>query len=193
MHKKILIILGHPDNSSLCGAISDTYEAGAISAKHKVRRLNLGELKFDPILHNGYNKIQELEPHLKQAQKDIIWANHIVIVFPIWWGLYPAILKGFFDRTFLPGFSFKYTGKYSWDKLLPNKTARLIATSGGPSFYYKYFAKAPALKALKITTLKFCGISPVHTTLFGSIRKSLDSKRIEKILSKVKHLGTQGK
>ncbi|MBD3281571.1 flavodoxin family protein [Candidatus Uhrbacteria bacterium] len=190
--KKILIILGHPDSASFCAGIADSYEQGAKSAKHKIKRLNLGDIKFDPILHHGYNKIQELEPDLKQAQKDIKWAKHIVIITPIWWGLYPAILKGFIDRVFLPGFSFKYTGKFTWDKLLPNRSGRIITTSGGPALYYKYIVHAPALKALKSTTLNFCGISPVKTTMFGSIRKTTNPKRIEKILAKVKTLGAKG-
>lgn len=191
--KKILIILGHPDSRSFCAGIADSYEQGAKSAKYKIRRINLGDIKFDPILHHGYNQIQELEQDLKQAQKDIKWADHLVWIFPNWWGAYPAIMKGFIDRALLPGFGFKYTGKYSHKKLLPHKTAHIISTMGGPVLYYRWFLGAPAIRALKKVTLEFCGIRPIKTTMFGGIRKSTNPKRIEKILNKIKTLGSEGK
>jgi NAD(P)H dehydrogenase (quinone) len=191
--KKILIVLGHPDTASLCGAIADSYEKGAKRSKFKVKRINLGSLKFDPILHNGYSKIQPLEPSLIKAQKDIIWANHIVFIFPCWWSSLPAILKGFLDRAFLPGFSFKYTGTYTWNRLLKNKSSRIITTMGGPNFYQLSIFQNPAIKALKKGTLEFCGIKPVRVTAFGSIRKSMNTKRVEKILAFTKKLGTKGK
>ncbi|MBU2566427.1 NAD(P)H-dependent oxidoreductase [Patescibacteria group bacterium] len=191
--KKILIILGHPDSKSFCGGLADAYESGAKQSKFQIKRINLGKLKFDPILHNGYNKIQILEPDLVKAQKDISWADHIVWIFPSWWSLYPAIMKGFIDRIFLPGFSFKYTGSYTWNRLLPNKTSRIIMTMGGPAFYYNLFIGAPAIQALKKGTLEFCGIKPVYTTLIGQIRKNTDKTRIAKIISQINKLGIHGK
>ena len=191
--KKILIILGHPDSKSFCGAIADEYQKSAKTSGHQIKRINIGDLKFDPILHHGYKKIQTLEPDLKKSQKDIAWAEHIVWIFPSWWSLYPAIMKGFIDRIFLPGFSFKYTGPYTWNRLLPNKTSRIIMTMGGPLLYYKYVIDSPAIQALKEGTLKFCGITPVYTTMFGNIRKSLSPKRAQKILKKINILGNKGK
>ena len=100
MRKRVLVILGHPSEASLCGAIANAYLKGAQAAEHEVRFLSLGKLKFDPILRDGYNTIQALEPDLVAAQESIAWAEHIVFVYPIWWGSIPAILKGFFDRWY---------------------------------------------------------------------------------------------
>ena len=95
--------------------------------------LRLGELVFDPVLHNGYSDIQALEPDLLSAQSDILWATHLVFVFPIWWGGIPALMKGFLDRIFLPGFAFKYrAGKTFPDKLLQGRTAHLLVTLDTP-------------------------------------------------------------
>jgi len=108
MKVNILVILGHPDTNSFCGSLTKAYIDSAKASGSEVRELQLGKLEFDPILWNGYNKIQELEPDLAKAQELILWSNHIVFVYPNWWGAMPALMKGFFDRVFLPGFAFKY-------------------------------------------------------------------------------------
>ena len=132
--KKIFIIVGHPDKEpTLNFALADSYEKGARDAGHEVRRTNISELTFDPVLHQGYKVTQELEPDLKKAQVDMKWADHYFIVYPNWWAAMPSLLKGFFDRIWLPGFAFRFNDKYPflWKKLLKGKTARVIITTDG--------------------------------------------------------------
>ncbi|HUO50064.1 MAG TPA: NAD(P)H-dependent oxidoreductase [Candidatus Paceibacterota bacterium] len=136
--KKVFILLGNPDKSGMCGKLADAYEAGAREGGHDVQRLNIGEMHFDPILHNGYRAIQELEPDLKRFQELMSWADHVVIVYPVWWTDMPAILKGLFDRAWLPGSAFRYIKMKNghrtmfWHRLYKGKTARTILTSGTP-------------------------------------------------------------
>ena len=119
--RRIFILLGHPDNDSLNFTLADQYQRGAESAGHEVRRMNISEMKFDPILHNGYRLIQELEPDLVSFQENMRWCDHFVVFYPSWWSTMPAILKGLFDRVWLPGFAFKFTGDFTWQKLLKGK------------------------------------------------------------------------
>jgi len=175
---RTLIILGHPDKNSFCARLADAYETGAKEKGGDVMRINLIDLKFDPILRSGYTRSQNLEPDLIEAQRLIKWANHLVFVFPVWWSAPPALLKGFIDRVFLPGFAFKYRENSSmWDKLLTAKSSRLIITSDAPVawLYFAYFH--PAVNMMKKATLEFCGIGPIAVTSFGSIKNTDDKKR----------------
>lgn len=175
---RTLIILGHPDKNSFCGALADSYEKGAREKGGEVERLNLGKLNFDPILRLGYKEEQKLEADLVKSQRLIKWASHIVIIYPVWWSGPPALLKGFIDRVFLPGFAFKAReNSASWDKLLKDKSARLIITSDAPSWwlYAAYFH--PALNMMKKATLEFCGVTPVDVTSFGMIKKASEEKK----------------
>jgi putative NADPH-quinone reductase len=148
-HKKknITILMGHPDSEeTLSGEMATMYEEAAKRAGHLVRRFNLGKLKFDPILHKGYKEIQALEPDLKLLQEAIQWADHFVIIYPNWWGTMPALLKGLFDRVWLPGFAFNMRKNskgeliLGWKKRLKGKTARVFVLSGShPLLLWLFF------------------------------------------------------
>jgi putative NADPH-quinone reductase len=190
--KKILIIQGHPGKKSLCASLARAYYDEAQKSGYTVKLLELVDLKFDLSLYVGYKSAQTLEPDLVLAQQSIQEADHLVFVFPNWWGMMPALLKGFIDRTFLPGFAFKYREKSPLpEKLLKNKTARIIITMDSPPWYYKWFRNAPGLHALKKGTLEFSGISPVKSTLLGPVRKAPQT-RIDSFLKIVRNLGSKG-
>ncbi|MCU1755717.1 MULTISPECIES: NAD(P)H-dependent oxidoreductase [Pseudomonas] len=178
MSKRVLIILGHPSTDSFCGAIATCYFEAATQAGREVRIMQLGALNFDPVLHEGYNQIQTLEQDLLDAQADIMWAEHLVFVFPLWWGGVPALLKGFIDRTFLPGFAFKYRqGKVFPDKLLKGRTAHLLVAMDTAPWYYKWVYWMPGLHQMRKHTLAFCGIKPLTTLMFGPVLTSTTTQR----------------
>ena len=191
--KNILIINGHPDKESFCFALAESYKMGAYKTNANIKLIHLVDLKFDPILTYGYRKISELEPDLVQMQQDILWANHLVFVYPNWWATFPALLKGFIDRVFVPGFAFKYRENSPfWDKLLKGKTARLIVTMDTPSWYYWLINRRPGHNAMKIGVLEFCGIKPVNISVFSPIKSSDEAKR-KKWLDQAKVLGENQK
>lgn len=178
MSKRILVVLGHPSSDSFCAALTDTYVKAATEAGNEVRLLNLPALDFDPVLHEGYKEIQALEPDLLDAQKQILWADHLTFVYPIWWGGIPALLKGFVDRVFLPGFAFKYRSDSAFpDKLLKGRTAHLLVTMDTPPWYYRWIYRMPGLHQMRKTTLAFCGIKPTRTLTFGPMLGSTPAQR----------------
>jgi NAD(P)H dehydrogenase (quinone) len=187
--KKILIINGHPDKDSYIFALAEAYKKGANLSGALVKEIIIRDLCFNPNLQYGYRKMTELEPDLIESQNNIKWAEHLVILFPVWWGSMPAIMKGFIDRVFLPGFAFKmrYNSVW-WDKLLTNKSARIISTLDQPAWYYFFIYRQPSNNAMKKSLLKFIGINPVKVTTIGPIRLSKDTYR-NNYLNKVERLG----
>ncbi len=175
---RVLIVLGHPDGESLCAALAGRYAQAAREAGHAVQVLRLGELAFDPILHQGYRSVQALEPDLVHAQASLRWAEHTVWVYPIWWGSVPALLKGFLDRVFLPGFAFKFRpGKSLPDPLLDGRTAHLLVTMDTPPWYFRWVYRAPGLHQMARTTLAFCGIRPTATLALGPVLGATPTRR----------------
>ncbi|PWJ44750.1 NAD(P)H-dependent oxidoreductase [Sediminitomix flava] len=187
--KNILIINGHPDKQSYNRALAEAYQKGAEEGKANIDLINLGELDFDPILRYGYRQRVDLEPDLLDAIEKLKKADHLVWVFPMWWYSTPAILKGFIDRTFLPGITYELVeGKPLPKKLLKGKTARMIVTADSPKWYEKLFMGSPLINQFKKGTLEFCGVKPVKLTYIAPIKDSSDAFR-EKWLNKVKELG----
>jgi len=190
MKKNTLVILGHPDTNSFCGSLTKAYIDSARASGSEVRELQLGELKFDPILWNGYNKIQQLEPDLIKAQELIQWSNHIVFVYPNCWGTIPALMKGFFDRVFLPGFAFKYHNASLPEKLLSGRTAHLMVTMDTPVWYYRWIYRSPGHNEMKRAILEFCGIKVVKISEFAPVKDSSQQQR-DKWIAKAKSLGSK--
>ena len=185
--KKIFILLGNEDKDSFSGALADSYEEGARAAGHEVRRLNIGDLSFDPLLHKGYKVIQELEDDLLRVQRLMRWAEHVVIFYPNWWGTMPAILKGMFDRMFLPGFAFRFrkTGilkSVRWEKLLRGRSATVCITMNYKPIVARLLFGDNSNEITR-NILGFAGFSPVHLMKFGPVEKILPEKR-EAILQK---------
>ncbi|MFO0942552.1 MAG: NAD(P)H-dependent oxidoreductase [Pirellulales bacterium] len=190
---KILIIDGHPFEHSFCRALADSYYDGATQAGHEATLFRLREKSFDPILRTGYKQQQELEPDLQLAQALIKDCQHLMIVCPIWWGGPPALLKGFMDRTFLPGFAFKYRSKSMlWDKFLKGRTARIVVTSDAPSWWMRFVIGDSTVRVIRDATLKFVGISPVKVTRIGKVKWLSQTER-ERLIEKTNRLGLRGR
>lgn len=186
---RILLINGHPDHESFCTGLTNAYIEGAETKNVQVKSIHLSHTEFNLNLKFGYRKRTELEDDLLQAQELIRWADHLVVVYPTWWGTMPAILKGFFDRVFLPGFAFKYRENSPlWDKLLTGKSARLIVTMDTPAWYNRLVYRHAGHRVMKHNILQFCGIKPVRITEIGPVKGS-SAERREAWIEKVRRLG----
>ncbi|MCB9813910.1 NAD(P)H-dependent oxidoreductase [Candidatus Nomurabacteria bacterium] len=175
--KNIVVICGHPDPDTFTGAILDHYQVAAEDAGHHVVRFNLGHMNFDPILHKGYKEIQQLEPDLVALQDAIREADHVVIGYPNWWCTMPAILKGLFDRIWLPGFAFNFNKETKKiEQHLKGKTARVYVLSGSHSPFKTWWKFGDYTNEIQYGILEFAGISTQVTT-FGPCERIEDSVR----------------
>jgi NAD(P)H dehydrogenase (quinone) len=185
--KKIVVINGHPDQNSFNSTIAHSYINSAFEAGSEVRYIAIGAMDFNPNLQFGYKQRMELEPDLLNALNDIKWSEHQVWIHPIWWLGMPAIMKGFFDRAFLPGITFRSNKGFS-EGLLNGKTGRIITTAGDLSEDdYEEIYKSSGLVQLKNGILEYCGVSSIQSNFIGPLYE-LDESDRKKWIDKIADL-----
>jgi putative NADPH-quinone reductase len=194
MTRRILILQGHPDatHPHFCHALADAYVAGAEAAGHEVRRLDIATLEFPLLRSKAEWDEGPLPTVLTAAQADIGWAEHLVLLFPLWLGGMPALMKGFLEQVARPGFAMsRFTEGELPKKLLAGRSARVVVTMGMPALVYRWYFRAHSLKALERNILGFVGIAPIHETLVGTV-EGLSDKQREAWLGKLRRLGREG-
>ncbi|WP_312557947.1 NAD(P)H-dependent oxidoreductase [Empedobacter brevis] len=186
--KKIVVTNGHPNKESFNSAIAHSYITSALSLGSQVRYIAIGELDFNPNLQFGYQQRMELEPELVKALEDIQWSEHQVWIHPVWWLGMPAIMKGFFDRAFLPGITFKHNKEGESEGLLKGKTGRIITTAGDLSIEeYEEVYKSSGLVQLKKGILEYCGVSSIQSDFIGPLSE-LDEEDRKEWIEEMKNL-----
>ena len=188
--RKILIVDGHPDPNParFVHALADAYARGA--ARHSVRRLELAELDI-PFLRGADEWMTgQPSPAIAAAQSDIAWADHLVILYPLWLGDVPALLKAFLEQVMRPGFALQYREHGLPKKLLAGRSARVVVTMGMPAFFYRLVYGAHSVKSLERNVLKFVGIKPVARTIIGGVSDDPDTCR--EWLDEMEALGKAG-
>ena len=193
MLRRIVIIQGHPDpqGGHFGHALADAYARGAAATGHTVQRIGVAQLDF-PLLpnlaewHDG-----PLPAGLRDARDAIAGADHLVLIFPLWLGTMPALLKAFLEQVLRPGFALIYEGYRFPQKGLAGKSARVVVTIGMPVFWYRWFFRPTGGRGLERSILGFCGIEPVRETLIG-MAEVTDGTARKKWLVKVEQLGRKG-
>lgn len=189
---KIVLIQGHPDpgGGHFGHALAAAYAQAAKDMGHEVRTLEVARLEFGLLRNAAEWQEAAPAPGIRQAQESIRWAEHLVIVFPLWLGDMPALLKAFFEQVLRPGFAVGSAAPgRMWKKLLKGRSARILVTMGMPAFFYRAYYRAHSVKSLKRNILEFCGVAPVRASLVGTI--DAEGSR-ELWLAKVQALGRKG-
>jgi len=193
MTKHIVIIQGHPDpqGNRFGNALAQAYAKSAEEAGHEVKLIEVAALDF-PVLRTKeeFDRGQPPEP-IRQAQEAIAWAEHLVILYPLWLGTMPALFKAFLEQVFRPGFTMVLEPGKKWKRLLKGKSARIVVTMGMPAFFYRWYFRAHSLKSLQRNILAFSGIGPVKTTLVGMVEAGDNTKR-QRWIEKMRALGREG-
>ncbi len=190
--KRILLIQANPRRESFCAALGEAYVRAARDAGHEVEQVQLAALRFASDLPEGYESLPPLEPDLQRLQQQIQAADHLVWVYPVWWGSVPARLKGLLDRVLTPGFAFRYVATQTWpERLLKGRSARLLVSLDTPGWYFRWLQGAPAHRMMKDAVLAFCGVAPVRISEFTPVIKSTPAQR-ERWLARAAELGRSG-
>lgn len=195
MAKRIVIIDGHPDPTEerLCHALADAYADGASSAGHIVQKLEIARIEFPLLRSKEQFDKGSLPDSLQSAQDAIGAADHLVIIYPLWLGSMPALLKGFLEQIFRPSFAYAIADprKGTWTKRLKGKSARIVVTMGMPALAYRWMFGAHSLKSLERNILGFVGIAPIKETLLGMVEVANPETR-QKWLAEMEKLGRSG-
>jgi putative NADPH-quinone reductase len=182
---RIYVLFAHPDTDSFNGRLADAYCAAAMGNGHDVRRQNLFELDFDPILRFGLRRVQPLEDDLITAQANLDWCERLTLFYPVWWGNVPALLKGFFDRTLYSEFTYRHDANDPfWSKLLKGRAAHIVTTSDASATWLRTRYRDSDIYAVRNATLEICGMKPVRVTRIGGVKDLSPAKR-EKWLTRI--------
>lgn len=192
---KIVVIQGHPDPSGnrLCHALADAYVSGARSNGHDVACFDTAHFDF-PLLRTQKDWQQGIAgtpTSLQEVQKACVDADHLVLIYPLWMGTMPALLKGFIEQTFRPGIALSYDEGMP-RPLLKGKSARIVITMGMPALAYRFYFFAHGLKNLKRSILGFSGVRPIRSTLFGMV-ETVNSERRTRWIEKMRSLGSRAR
>ncbi len=194
MTRKITIIQGHPDPAGghFGHALADAYAVGAAEAGHDVRRVEVATLDFPLLRSQSDFQNGATPPDIAAAQEAIGWADHLVVVYPLWLGTMPALLKGFLEQVFRPGFAFAYESKGWPKKKLQGRSARIVVTMGMPALVYRWIFLAHSLRSLERNILRFVGIGPVRDTVVGMVEALSPAKR-EAWFARMRALGRRAR
>lgn len=190
----ILVINGHPDAAPqrLCAVLAEAYGAGAAASGHAVRRIAVGALTFDLLRSAQDFNDGAPPPVIDGVQRDIQWADHLVVVFPLWLGGLPALTKGFFEQVFRPQFTMRWRKNQLPQGLLGGRTVRLIVTMGMPAFAFRLLFGASGVRSFERSVLGLAGIRRTGTTLIGGVGEQ-SAVTADGWLARVRDLGRRAR
>jgi putative NADPH-quinone reductase len=190
--KKIAILDAHPDPdpTRYIHALADAYCEGARAAGHEVRHIMLGDINM-PILHSRETWMHEDAPEdVMEGQEAMLWADHLVFLYPLWLGDMPALLKAFLEQALRPGVAFQYGEGESPEAMMKGKSARLVVTMGMPALFYRAYYGAHSVRSFKRNIMGLIGVDPVETSLIGNVEGS--AKHRKRWLTRMEEYGAAG-
>jgi putative NADPH-quinone reductase len=173
----ICIIQGHPDATErhFCHALAEAYSNGAVEAGHKVSQIDLATLDI-PILTNPRAFKEEPPTAILETQQTLVKADHLLVIYPLWLGTMPALVKAFFEQVSCGNFLIEQVSK-GWPKQkMKGKSAHVVVTMGMPALAYKLMFGAHGVRGFESGILGMAGIGPIRETLLGGVDGSLEKR-----------------
>lgn len=189
---KICIIQGHPHSGGnhLCHGLAGAYKNGADGAGHDVSEIDIGALDID-FLRDPAKMTQNPSAPIAKAQQQILEAQHLFIIYPLWLGTMPALVKAFFEQVSCGQFLLAASEKGWPIGKLKGKSARLVVTMGMPATAYKLLMGAHGVRGFESGILGIAGVGPIRETLLGGVDGS--AKTRGKWIAKMTDLGARAR
>lgn len=153
---KVAIVFNHPYEGSYCHAVLNSVTAGLEKAGHAIDLLHLDRENFDPVMRandlKGFRDGLPCDPQVIAYRERLEKVGHLILIFPIWWELMPAMTKGFIDKVIFPGVAYDYDHSGRYPKMIKRfhglKGVTIITTMNTPSLVYRLFFGNAIKKAL---------------------------------------------
>ncbi len=176
-----LIIYCHPNPESFTHAALERVAEGLRKAGRSFQVLDLYGRGFDPVLVvNSARRRRDLitDPETTEYRAMIEAYDNFVFVYPVWWGSFPAMLKGFIDRTFVSGLTYSYKNKPETSilphGLMKGKRAYFVFTLDSP---WPVALLDPGWLAIKIKIFKYCGFDRVRRLYLPGLKRQTAAVR----------------
>jgi putative NADPH-quinone reductase len=185
---RVHVVHAHPVETSFSRALYETTVSALKTAGHEVDPLDLYAEHFDAVLSReerlNYHEVPDnLTPTIKPYVDRLRAADALVFVHPVWNYGYPAILKGYFDRVYLPGVAFVLVGGQNSDegKLVPNlkniKKVAYVTSYGGDRLRTMLMGDPPRRLARRWAWTMFGTLLPPRYLAFYDIDNSTPERR----------------
>ncbi|PKQ61383.1 NAD(P)H-dependent oxidoreductase [Labilibaculum manganireducens] len=181
---KVVIVFNHPYEGSYCNAILNSVTGGLQQANHDIDIINLDKEGFNPVMTSqdlkAFRDKQPVDPKVIEYKNRLEKADHVVFIFPIWWELMPALMKGFIDKVIFPGVAYDYVdgSNTKMKPLLTNiKGVTVITTMNTPSILYRIIFGNAIQKAVIRGTFWKLGYKNRKWISFTMVKQASDEKR----------------
>ncbi|MGI9275583.1 MAG: NAD(P)H-dependent oxidoreductase [Endozoicomonas sp.] len=188
---KVLVVYAHPDPDSFNAAIHEQVCSELQQAGHEVHDLDLYREKFQASMSREEREKYMTQENVRGIENQVArlrWADALVFVYPTWWMGPPAILKGWFDRVWLPGVAATFANGVVEPGLTNIKKIMVITTQG--SSRWRMFAIGNPPKKMFKLSLKACTrCRDIQWLALYSMDKNTDLQRkhfLEKVRSRIK-------
>lgn len=189
--KNICVVQGHPHagGKHLCHALAQSYLAGAKTAGAKVETVDLGSLDVE-LLRDPADFATAPPEAVRKAQESVRRCHHLLVVYPLWLGTMPALVKAFFEQLSRNEFAISSGGKGWPRKMLKGRSARVVVTMGMPAAAYRLIFGAHGVRGFESGILGMAGFKPVRESLIGGIGE-VKKTRADALLRKLRSLGAR--
>ena len=177
-----LIVFNHPYGGSFCGAILAAVERGLKTGGHKCRVINLDQDDFDPVMRSkdllafvgagraGEDALDAIDDQVREYKEHLEWAEHLVMIFPVWWMTTPAMTKGFIDKVIFPAIAYDMKDGRLVSRLSLRKVT-VISTMNTPADIYREVFGNPIEGSLIKGTFRQIGIENIEWTSLSEVKQ----------------------
>ena len=186
---KRTLVYCHPYDKSFNAAIKSVIIDVHIKSDVQLKVFDLNEIQLNPVMSpkelrefarartkDGIN-LENLDPLAVEKAREINESDELILLFPIWWELMPAQMKGFIDKVIFPGLFYRNVGEFKLKLISDTLKKVTVITMKTPNFLHRIVFGSTINFALKYGTFKKLGVKSYRWMNLSSVKLKSQSKR----------------